>query len=71
MLDIPRYILSFFRGSKQFELEEDGRTATHFWSLVLISDVILESLELTNLRESKKNYVDGIGQVSFRCGKHC
>lgn len=38
---------------------------------MLISGVILESLELTNLRESKKNYVDNIVQESFQRGEHC
>lgn len=38
---------------------------------MLISGVILKSLELTNLRESKKNYVDNIEQVNFRRGEHC
>lgn len=51
---------------------QNGDSAkSHFWSLVLISGVILKSLELTNLRESKKNYVDNIGQVSFQRCEHC
>lgn len=50
---------------------ERDNAKSHFWSLVLISGVISKSLELTNLRESKKNYVDNIGQVSFRRDDHC